>query len=184
MKKLHRKGVVLLIALILLLTCAVGGTAAYLSVGAGPVTNTFTPATLDTVIAEEFTETMDGYNKSSIQVKNKGTIDAYVRVGVYGYWAVKDGGGTEKIIAPWDFTGTPANGWMRSTDGWYYYTSKLAPGKLTGNLLSAAIKETDKPANYPGAYLVVHVIHQSIQTEPALALTDANWGWTPPASAQ
>lgn len=183
MKKLHRKGVVLLIALILLLTCAVGGTAAYLSVGAGPVTNTFTPATLDTVIAEEFTETMDGYNKSSIQVKNKGTIDAYVRVGVYGYWAVKDNGGYEKIIAPWDSTVTPANGWTGSTDGWYYYPQKLAPNATTPNLLSSSIKGNGKPANYPSAYLVVNVIHQSIQAEPVGAVNDA-WGWTPPASAQ
>lgn len=179
MKKLHRKGIVLLIALALLLTCAVGGTVAYLSVGSGPVTNTFTPATLDTVIDEKF-DSANG--KSSIAVKNKGTIDAYVRVGVYGYWAVKDGSGAEKIIAPWSFTGTPANGWEKKDD-WYYYTSKLAPGDTTGNLLSSHIEGDDPPDNYPNAYLVVNVIHQSIQTEPGQALSDAKWGWTP-TSAQ
>ena len=175
MKKLHRKGIVLLIALALLLTCAVGGTVAYLSVGSGPVTNTFTPATLDTVIDEKF-DSANG--KSSIAVKNKCTIDAYVRVGVYGYWAVKDGSGAEKIIAPWSFTGTPANGWEKKDD-WYYYTSKLAPGDTTGNLLSSHIEGDDPPDNYPNAYLVVNVIHQSIQTEPDQALTDAHWAWTP-----
>lgn len=179
MKKLHRKGIVLLIALALLLTCAVGGTVAYLSVGTGPVTNTFTPAELDTVIVENFGDTYDGVLKSSIAVKNQGTIDAYVRVGVYGYWAVKDGSGAEKIIAPWASTVTPANGWLRSADSWYYYPQKLAPNATTTNLLSTAIKAADKPAAYPNAYLVVTVIHQSIQTEPAKALTDAHWGWTP-----
>lgn len=178
MKKLHRKGVVLLIALAMLLTCVVSGTVAYLSVGSGPVTNTFTPAELDTVIVEDFGETYDGVLKSSIKVQNKGNIDAYVRVGVYGYWAVKDSGGNEKIIAPWSFTGTPANGWEKHDD-WYYYPQKLAPNATTPNLLSTAISGEDEPAAYPNAHLVVNVIHQSIQTEPAQALTDANWGWKP-----
>ena len=182
MKKLHRKGVVLLIALALLLTCAVSGTVAYLSVGSGPVTNTFPPAVLDTVIVEAFNKPYGGAVKSSIQVKNKGTIDAYVRVGVYGYWAVKDGSGAEKIIAPWSFAEAPADGWEKKGD-WYYYTSKLAPGDTTDNLLSSHIKGDNPPDNYPNAYLVVNVIHQSIQTEPGQALMDANWGWTP-TSAQ
>lgn len=179
MKKLHKKSLVLLIALALLLTCAVSGTAAFLSAGSGPVTNNFTPAELDTVIEETFGETFDGsIVKSAIRVRNKGSIDAYVRVGVYGYWAVKDRLQKEKIVAPWSFNGTPNTGWVKNGD-WYYYTSPLAPGKTSGNLLSASIQGTDKPANYPNAYLVVHVIHQSIQTEPAQALTDAHWGWTP-----
>ena len=182
MKKLHRKGIVLLIALALLLICAVGGTVAYLSVGTGPVTNTFTPAELDTVIVEDFGETYDGVLKSSIKVQNNGNIDAYVRVGVYGYWAVKDGSGAEKIIAPWASTVTPANGWEKKGD-WYYYTSKLAPDDTTGNLLKEPITQSDRPDGYDTAYLVVTVIHQSIQTEPAKALTDAHWGWTP-TSAQ
>ena len=178
MKKLHRKGIVLLIALALLLTCAVGGTVAYLSVGSGPVTNTFTPAILDTKIVEDFA---DG-EKSSIAVQNNGTIDAYVRVGVYGYWAVKDGD-NERIVAPWASTVTPADGWEKGADGWYYYPQKLTPNATTPNLLSPAITAADKPAGYDTAYLVVNVIHQSIQTEPDQALSDAKWGWTP-TSAQ
>lgn len=174
MKKSQRKSLVLLIALALLLTCAVSGTAAFLAVGSGPLTNTFTPAKLDTKIVEAF----NGQRKSAIHVQNNGTIDAYVRVGVYGYWAVKDSGGDEKIIAPWSFTATPADGWAEN-GGWYYYTRKLAPGETTGNLLKTDITEAGQPDSYPSAYLVVNVIHQSIQTEPAQALTDANWGWTP-----
>lgn len=179
MKKLHKKSLVLLIALALLLTCVVSGTVAYLSVGSGPVTNTFTPAELDTIIVEEFNKPYGGAVKSSIKVQNQGNIDAYVRVGVYGYWAVKDSGGNEKIIAPWNASLSLGDGWVQKSDSWYYYTSKLEPGKTTGNLLNAEITESGKPASYPSAYLVVNVIHQSIQTEPAQALTDANWGWTP-----
>lgn len=175
MKKSQRKSLVLLIALALLLTCAVSGTAAFLAVGSGPLTNTFTPAKLDTKIVEAF----NGRRKSAIQVQNNGTIDAYVRVGVYGYWAVKDSGGDEKIIAPWNEPITLGDNWKKSGD-WCYYTKKLAPnGALTSDLLAVDITEANRPAAYPSAYLVVNVIHQSIQTEPAQALTDANWGWTP-----
>lgn len=176
MKKLHKKSIVLLIALALLLTCAVSGTVAYLSVGSGPVTNTFTPAILDTKIVEDFA---DG-EKSSIAVQNNGTIDAYVRVGVYGYWAVKDGD-NESIVAPWASTVTPADGWEKKGD-WYYYTSKLAPDDTTGNLLKEPITQSDRPDGYDTAYLVVNVIHQSIQAEPVGAVQEA-WGWTP-TSAQ
>ncbi len=178
MKKLHRKSLVLLIALALLLTCAVSGTVAYLSVGSEPVVNTFTPAKLDTVIVEDFGKQYDGVAKRSIKVQNNGNIDAYVRVGVYGYWAVKDGGGNEKIIAPWASTVTPANGWAQKGD-WYYYPEKLAPNATTPELLSGSIIRDNPPSAYPNAYLVVNVIHQSIQTEPSQALTDAKWGWTP-----
>lgn len=179
MKKLHKKSLVLLAALALLLTCTVGGTAAFLAVGSGPVTNTFTPAELDTKIVESFKDSASGAVKSSIKVENTGTVDAYVRVGVYGYWAVKDSSGTEKIVAPWSSTVTPATGWEEKSDGWYYYTSALKPGTKTGELLSESITQTGAPAAYPSAYLVVNVIHQSIQTEPAQARTDANWGWDP-----
>lgn len=179
MKKLHRKGIVLLIALALLLICAVGGTVAYLSVGTGPVTNTFTPAELDTVIVEDFGETYDGVLKSSIKVQNNGNIDAYVRVGVYGYWAVKDGGGNEKIIAPWSCPNLANIGWTTIGD-WYYYSSALKPGELTSDLLGGnPITQTNPPASYPNAYLVVNVIHQSIQAEPADAAKEA-WNWTVP----
>ena len=179
MKKLHRKGVVLLIALALLLTCAVSGTVAYLSVGSGPVTNTFTPAVLDTVIVEAFNKQYGGAVKSSIKVQNNGNIDAYVRVGVYGYWAVKDGGGNEKIIAPWSCPGLVNTGWTKDGD-WHYYSSALKPGELTSDLLGGIpITQTNPPASYPNAYLVVNVIHQSVQAEPADAAKEA-WNWTVP----
>lgn len=178
MKKLHKKSIVLLSALALLLTCAVSGTVAYLSVGSGPVTNTFTPAELDTVIAETFTK--EG-GKTSIKVQNNGNIDAYVRVGVHGYWAVQDESKNEKVVAPWTGSVAITSDWD-AVEGWYYYTRKLAPGTQTSNLLQTAIKTENKPINYPSAYLVVNVIHQSIQAEPVGAVQEA-WGWTP-TSAQ
>ena len=178
MKKLHKKSIVLLIALALLLTCAVSGTAAYLAIGSGPVINTFSPATLDTKIVETFT----AEGKSSIKVENKGDIDAYVRVGVYGYWAVQDENGKEKVVAPWTGSVALTPEW-KAVEGWYYYLQKLAPGDTTPNLLKDSITQNTPPDGYANAYLVVNVIHQSIQAEPVGAVQDA-WGWTPPATAQ
>lgn len=179
MKKLHRKSLVLLIALAVLLTCVVSGTAAYLAIRSGPVINTFTSAKLDTVIVEEFSKKN---GKVSIKVENKGDIDAYVRVGVYGYWAVQAGNDNEKVVAPWTPAVQCTADWQQAGD-WYYYTRKLAPDALTSNLLKESIKEANAPVHYPNAYLVVNVIHQSIQAEPVGAVQDA-WGWTPPATAQ
>ena len=175
MKKFHKKSLVLLIALALLLTCTVSGTVAFLAVEADPVTNTFTPVELDTKIVETFTQGV----KSSVKVQNNGNIYAYVRVGVYGYWAVRDETDAEKIVAPWKADFTVGGGWEKKGD-WYYYTDKLAPnGQLTGDLLGSDITQTGAPSNYPNAYLVVNVIHQAIQTSPAQALTDAKWDWKP-----
>ena len=175
MKKFHKKSLVLLIVLALLLTCTVSGTVAFLAVDSDPVTNTFTPVKLDTKIVETFTKGV----KSSVKVQNNGNIDAYVRVGVYGYWAVKDAAGNEKIVAPWTANFTVGDDWVKTGD-WYYYTQKLSPnGEMTGDLLASSITQTGVPSNYPNAYLVVNVIHQAIQTTPSQALDDANWGWKP-----
>ena len=175
MKRFHKKSIVLLAALTLLLTFTVSGTVAFLSVSSGPVTNTFTPAVLKTKIVEEFS----GDEKRSIKVQNDGTIDAYVRVGVYGYWTVND-----QIVAPWIPEFSAGEDWSyNSADGWYYYTLKLPPTDgidLTSNLLgNSTITDGNPPEGYPDAQLVVTVIHQSIQTEPASAREAANWGWNP-----
>ena len=181
MKKLHKKGLVLLAALALLLTCAVSGTVAYLSASSGPVTNTFTPVQVDTVIEEAFSE--DG-GKTSIKVYNKAepeNIPVYVRVAIFGNW-VKDG----KIVAPWEgswkgVANIDGESWTYQ-GGYYYYTKELGVGERTDEMLKSPITAGTPPVD--GAHLELTVLHQSIQTTPASALTDAKWGWTPPASAQ
>ena len=187
MKRFHKKSLVLLIAVALLLTCTISGTVAFLTVGSGPVTNTFTPVELDTKIIEndDFGSTK---TKKSIQIQNNGNIDAYVRVAVYGNWVIKDENNKEKIVAPWDGNFTVGANWVKKDDKFYYYTEKLHPysvnSELTSDLLGSDIEGTAKPEGYPDAYLVVTVVHQAIQTEPAAALTAAKWGWTPPTTAQ
>lgn len=180
MKKLHKKSLVLLIALALLLTCVVSGTVAYLSVGSGPVTNTFTPVQVDTKIVETLQNINGVQKKSGIQVLNKNletNIPVYVRVAVYGNWVDANG----HIIAPWSGLSKYNEEKWTKEGNYYYYKDVLAVGETTENLLAAdaQIYEESKPDGVQR--LEVTVIHQSIQTEPVGAVQEA-WGWTPASS--
>lgn len=173
MKKFHGKSIVLLAVLAVMLALPVSGTMAYLVVGTGELVNTFTPVQVDTVI----NETVVKGSKSAIKVENKvdeKNIPVYVRVAVVGNWVNESG----QIVAPWTAPAC-ASGWTKAGDGFYYYNSVLQVGAETSELFSAAITEEGKP---DGAdHLVVTVVHQSVQAEPANAVTQA-WGWTPPAA--
>ena len=174
MKKFHKKSLVLLVCVAMLLTFTVSGTVAFLADNSGSVTNTFTPVEVDTMIVEneDFSTT---HIKKSIQVKNnpgENHIPVYVRVSVSGYWVDATGA---NIVAPWngsiDYNQT---NWAAGSDGFYYYKGELAVGATTANLLASNISQpTDKPAG--ADHLVVTVIHQAIQSQPDAAIKAA-WG--------
>jgi len=171
MKKFHKKSLVLLVCVALLLTFTVSGTVAFLADNSGPVTNVFTPVEVDTKIVESVT----AGSKSSIQVQNNpgdNHIPVYVRVAVSGYW-VDDAG---NIVAPWNEPIEIKDTWMLGPGGFYYYKSELAVGVSTDNLLAKAISQ---PANKPAGadHLVVTVVHQAVQSQPATAVQNA-WGVT------
>lgn len=177
MKKFQRKALVLLVCTVLLAFAGVGGTVAFLKADTDDLTNTFTPAQVDTKIEEKF----DNGAKSSITVENKNdpkNIPVYVRVAIYANWVDASG----SIVAPWEGTVSyKTDKWELGTDGFYYYKSILDVGDSTENLLSAAIKGDNPPAG--ADHLEVSVVHQAIQAEPASAVTEA-WKWTPPASGE
>ena len=178
MKKFHKKSLMLLVCVTLLLTFTVSGTVAFLADNSGSVTNTFTPVEVDTKIVEAVT----AGSKSSIQVQNNAGdnhIPVYVRVAVSGYWV--DASGTN-IVEPWDgqlsvngtsdtnTTDNVANGkWVRSGN-YYYFTVPVKQGEVTTNLLASAIQETKKDN---GDYLIINVVHQAIQSQPASAVIEA-----------
>lgn len=171
----RRKSITLAILVVLLLTFAVSGTIAYITTKTDPVKNVFTPAKVDTEISEDF----DKETKSRIQIVNNGNIPVYVRVAIVGNWVDANG----NIVKPWEGTVDYDESTWTLKDGYYYYNTAIAAQNTTDdtdkttNLLKTPIKTTSND----GLTLVVTVIHQSIQTEPAQALTDANWGWTPNA---
>ena len=158
MKRFPGKTIVLLAALAVMLVLPLGSAMAYLAVGTGELVNTFTPVQVDTKI----NETIAVNSKSAIKVENKQdernrNIPVYVRVAVVGNWVDANG----KIVAPWTAPETPADGWTRGTDTFYYYVSILEVGKETTPLFDAAITEDGKPDG--AERLMVTVVHQSIQ---------------------
>lgn len=175
MKRFPRKLLVLLAAVALLLTITVSSTVAYLAANTDSLTNTFTPVVVDT----EINETVEKGSKSSIKVYNNpgdNHIDAYVRVAVYGNWVDENG----MIVAPWAGSVSLNTANWDEFNGFYYYKSVLAVGKETENLLNTPISEGTKPNG--ADHLVVTVVHQAIQAEPASVVTTA-WGWMPPTAS-
>lgn len=181
MKKFNKKSLMLLICVTLLLTFVVSGTVALLVATSDPVTNTFTPVKVDTVIQESVT----AGEKSEIKIHNhdgKDQIPVYVRVALSGYWAKTEGEGSEQrevIVRPAkteDLAFTCSPKWVKKEDGYYYYTEELEPGETTDDLLGTSIKAA---AQTDGSYLVVTVVHQAIQSQPAEARNAAHWAWNP-----
>lgn len=176
MTKFTKNSLVLLICVTLLLACSVSGTVAYLVDASGPVDNTFKPATQGTDIKEP---DWNGTTKSTVKVENTGNVTSFVRVMLVGYWCNAE----DQIVRPWDGdefelneipntndSDVVANGKWVLKDGYYYFTAALQPGETTTNLLNKPIT-VYKDAN--GNYLVLNVIHQSIQAEPTTAVQSA-----------
>ena len=160
MKKISRKTLALLAALLLLMALPVGGTVAFLADRTGAMTNTFTPVEVDTVIVE----TVAKGEKTSIAVQNPDAgnhIDAYVRVVVVGNWVDADG----NIVAPWSLDSYNTSSWTKNGQ-FYYYNQVLKVGQTTDNLLTGSgIKEADLAKPEGADHLVVTVVHQSIQAD-------------------
>lgn len=168
-----RRGAAGLLALALAGALAVGGTVAWLSASTSAVTNTFEPGKVETTVVEE---TDDGV-KDDVKITNTGDVPVYVRAKVVVNW-VDVTTGAVSASAPasgTDYTAgfNPNGGWTQGDDGFYYYTSQVAPGASTGVLLTGCKPVEGKaPA---GCVLSVEVLDEAIQALPAGAVEDA-WG--------
>lgn len=168
-----QKSGVLLIAAVLLLVMAVGGTIAYLATSTDPVVNTFTPGSTDITVDEEF----DGKVKTDVAIENNGTVDAYIRVKVLFTWQDASGNvyGTlpkvnEHYTIEWKL-----DGWDEGSDGFYYYTTPVAAEGTTGILFTNCqpVAESE-PEGYD---LHVEILAQSIQAQPTNVVVE-KWGVT------
>ena len=159
----------------LLLTFTVSGTIAWLAASTDEVVNTFTPGKVKTDIDEE----IENGVKTKIVIRNEkepnSTVPVFVRVSVSGYYVkdTKDSSGTvtgQVIVEQWNGladTQINAPDWFKGADGFYYYTKSIKPGESTSNLLKSGVDLTQRT---DGTYLVVNVIHQSIQYKPETAV--------------
>lgn len=176
-----RKQIVALLVGVLLLAGA-AGTFAWLSV-TGVLVNEFGFGS----VAPSVEEKLDGNVKSDVTITNKGSAPAYLRVAVDIYWQDQDGArlwdepvaGTDYAIEWGDkvdaaTTNSPSS-WVLASDGFYYWTSSVAPMGKTDVLIKKVKKVTQE--NVDGKNLVVDISTQAIQSTPDDAVTEA-WNCT------
>lgn len=173
-----RKRVIALLAGALLLT-GVAGTFAWLSV-TGVLVNEFGFGS----VAPTVDETRKDNVKSDVTIKNMGSAPAYLRVAVDIYWQDQDGARLwDEPVADTDYTiewgnkvdaaatNSPSS-WVLASDGFYYWTSPVAPMDKTGVLIKSVSEKKVDDKN-----LVVDISTQAIQSTPDDAVAEA-WGCT------
>ena len=156
------KSTALIIAIVLILVMAVGGTVAYIVTHTEPVINTFTPTEAKITVEEK----VENNVKNSITVKNNSTgVPVYIRVALVAN-AIDDKGtvtGSANVPAF-----TLGKGWEKIGE-YYYYTSAVEVGDSTGDLLG------DKMTLDPNTQVIV--VADAIQATPKDAVIEA-WGQT------
>lgn len=160
----------MVIATVLLLALAIGGTLAWLSTKDGPITNTFTPSK----VTCEVTESFDGETKSNVNVTNTGDTDAYIRVKLVTYRTNDKGyhiGGTASLP-----TFTLGANWVWY-DGYYYYTRPVAPGEKPEANLTDSMTLTGSYTDADGGKQAIDVMAEAIQSVPGDAVKAA-WGFS------
>ncbi len=152
---------VLLIAVLLLISTAVGSTAAFLVTKTGPVVEDFAYAQ----VSCQVTDTMG--------VKNTGTAQAYIRASYAVNWL--DGDENIAAAVPEDYSCDLAENpqWEKGGDGYFYYPAPVDPGGETPSLLTCSVFYPENP-KYT---LSVEVVAEAIQSNPAEAAEEA-WGVT------
>lgn len=172
-----KKTVVLLTAIAVLLCATVGGTVAYLVTSTRSITNTFTPSNVTISIEEN----MSGNVKNDVKIKNIGNTAAYIRAAVVVTWQDESGNVYGQVpVENVDYSiSWSKDKWSEPNNGYYYYTSSVAPNDETGVLFTACKPKKAAPAE--GYTLHVEIIAEAIQSTPASAVREA-WGFVPGSS--
>lgn len=160
-----KRSLAALIALVLIICVAVGGTIAYIVTRTDKVENKFTPAD----VKIEIHETFDGTNKSSITVENVDNpqnVPCYIRVKLVSNMQDAD----KNVIGSAAINSFKlGDNWFDGGDGCYYYKDVVNVGASTANLLANGEKITLTNGQ------VVEVLAEGIQATPIDAVKDA-WG--------
>lgn len=152
--KILKIWMVVLSVILVLSLAAAGATLAFLSTKTEPVDNQFEEAIVTCCV----NRTGDVFD-----VTNTGNIHAFIRTAVVINWMDTDG--NVRGIAPTDADvefGLNTTDWVILDDGYFYYTSPVAPGQNTADLITSITLKTSVPQGY---YLSVEVIAEAIQAE-------------------
>lgn len=162
----------LLLALILVVGAAAGGTLAWLTQTTQTENNNFSYGTVSCRINEEF----DNYTKSAVTVTNTGNTPAYIRAACIVNWVDAQGNIAANVPADYTYSlSIPGAGWTAGSDGYYYYNGVVdANGTTEGSLLTCT---SSHPLD--GEYtLSVKVIASAVQATPSTAVNEA-WPGNP-----
>lgn len=154
------KSTALIIAIVLILVMAVGGTVAYIVTHTEPVINKFTPTEAKITVVEDIKDNV----KNSITVRNDSTgVPVYIRVALVANVIDADKNVSGNAEVPEFKLGT---GWEKIGE-YYYYTSAVEVGASTGDLLG------DEMTLEPNTQVIV--VADAIQATPKDAVNEA-WG--------
>lgn len=203
---MKRKNTILLsvCAIVLLLAGLITGIFARYIKNSGKVTNTFTPApSVTPTVVEEFEPDKTEKKNVKFQIGDTG-YPVYVRAAIVITW--KDADGTVYFSKPVEAVKSPdgdpsseegdsyegdylldlnlsATGWVKGTDGYYYYQTPVPSGGETGYLINSC-KQVN--LNQPDGYtLSVEIIVQTVQAvgytdgendEPVIPAYQDAWG--------
>ena len=174
--KIGTKQWALIFSAFCLLIAIVGGVYAFLSDETQALGNRFDPVVVTCAVEEQF----DGNVKRDVCVRNTGDIDAFIRAAVVINWVGADGKVLSKApVAGTDYTVTwSEDGWVQSSDGFWYYRTAVASGNAT-----AALIQQITPTNAQEGYsLQVQILATAIQADPPEAVENA-WGISATANA-
>lgn len=156
---------VLLIAVLLLITTAVGSTAAFLVTKTEPVVEAFAYAQVSCQVTR---------SDNALAVQNTGTAQAYIRASYAVNWRL-DGDENIAVAVPEDYSYVLDKNpqWEKGENGYFYCLTPVDPGGETPSLLTCSVS---RPEN-PEYTLSVEVVAEAIQSNPAEAAAEA-WGVT------
>ena len=138
----------LVICLILLLMISVGGTIAFVVTHTSEIRNTFT----ESVVKCEVDETFKDNVKSNVSIKNTGDTTAHIRAFVNVTWMNESG--QVASVSPIESTDYRIDyfdsGWLKGSDGYYYYSLPVQPNNKTAVLINSC--ELLETASAPDGY--------------------------------
>ena len=160
----------IVMATVLLLALAIGGTVAWLSTKSAPITNTV----LSSKVACEVTENFDKTTgvKTDVNVQNTGDTQAFIRVKLVTYRTNDQGkhiGGTA-TLPPFDL----GENWVKY-NGYYYYKLPVAAGGKPEANLTNKMTLTEDYTDADGGHQAIDVMAEAIQSVPEAAV-QAAWG--------
>jgi len=191
--EMKKRNLVLGSIVVLAALLIVGGTMAWFTAEADPVTNTFTAGTVEIELHDvqmvegaevDFpTEGIENVNPGDeyekiVYVENTGSKAVYVRVKLSPEWS----GDLPNVVTIADEDYVMADfpildGW-EYYEGWYYYTSPVAAGESTAHLIEEVIFAGAEMTNdYQGATFTLKVEAEAIQASNGAALDQ--WGVDP-----